>query len=164
MASVTLFMVCVTFFMVSVAGFWVDSAAAGGSIILERILRFLVLCVFRTGFNRWFFTVSVTLFYNLRYVFDGFRRWILVDSAAAGGSKILERILRFLVLCVFRNGFRRWLFYGSRRGRKTFFNGFHRWCFYGFRRGKERFLLVSVVGFLWLPAPTGPRLSLRWKP
>ena len=40
-------------FMVSVAGFWVDYAAAGGSIILESIERFLVF-LFRTGFRRWF--------------------------------------------------------------------------------------------------------------
>ena len=57
-------------FMVSVAGFLVDPAAAGGSQILERIERFLVCCVFRTGFRRWFVDgfryvfvmVSVTLF------------------------------------------------------------------------------------------------------
>ena len=42
MVSITLVMVSVTFFMVSVAGFLVDSAAAGGSNILERIERFLV--------------------------------------------------------------------------------------------------------------------------
>ena len=46
-------------FMVSVAGCLVDSAAAGGSIILECIERFLVACVFRAGFRRWFFMVSV---------------------------------------------------------------------------------------------------------
>ena len=41
-------------FMVSVAGFLVDSAAARGSIFLERIERLLAFRVFRTGFRRWF--------------------------------------------------------------------------------------------------------------
>ena len=41
-------------FMVSVAGLLVDSAAAGGSTIFECIERFLVCCVFGTGFRRWF--------------------------------------------------------------------------------------------------------------
>ena len=58
------------FFMVSVAGLLVDSAAAGGSNILECIERFLVfVCVFRTGFRRLFFMVSITLFNGFRYVF-----------------------------------------------------------------------------------------------
>ena len=66
------------FVMVSVAGFLVDSAAAGGSNILERIERFLVyFCVFKIGFRRWFllmvsatfcFMVSVTISYGFRYV------------------------------------------------------------------------------------------------
>ena len=42
-------------FMVSIAGLLVDSAAAGGSIIVECIERFLVCCAFRTGLRRWFF-------------------------------------------------------------------------------------------------------------
>ena len=42
--------------------------------------------------------------------------------------------------------------------------GFPRWCFYGFRRGKERFLWFPSLVFVWFPAATGPRLSLRWKP
>ena len=137
MVSVTFVMVSVTFFVVSVAGFLVDSATAGGSRILERIERFLVLCVFRIVFVLGFLMVSVTFCY-------GFRRWFCmvsvagfwVDSAAAGRSKILELIERFLVFCVFSIGFRRWLFYGFRRGRKTCFYGFRRWLFYGFRRGK----------------------------
>ena len=56
-----IFMVSVTFLMGSVAGLLVDSAAAGGSTILERIERFLVLfCILRTGFRRCFlFMVSV---------------------------------------------------------------------------------------------------------
>ena len=69
----------------------------------------------------------------------------LVDSAAAGGSNILEGIERFLVVCcVLRTGFRRWFVYGFRRGRKTLFDGFRRWFVYGFRRGEERFF---VYGF-----------------
>ena len=152
------------FFMVSVVGFLVDSAAAGGSIILDRLERFLAFCVFRIGFRLW-------LFYGFRYVlmvsvtlFVVSVAGFLVDSAAAGGSNILERLERFLVCCVFRTGFRRWFFYGFRRGRKTLFNGFRRCLFNGFRRGKELFM-VSVVGcFLWFPAATGLRLSLRWKP
>ena len=49
------------FLMVSVAGFLVDSAAAEGSNILECMKRFFVFCcVFRTGFRRLFFMVSVT--------------------------------------------------------------------------------------------------------
>ena len=59
------------FFMVSVAGFLVDSAAAGGSNILECIERFLVvcLCVFRIGFRRCFLMVSVRFVYVFGYVF-----------------------------------------------------------------------------------------------
>ena len=62
-------------FMVSVAGSLVDSAAAGGSISLERIERFLVFLGL----------VSVVgLYYGFRYAFVwfplrfcyGFRRWI----------------------------------------------------------------------------------------
>ena len=63
----------------------------------------------------------------------------VVDSAAAGGSRILEHIERFLVFRVFRIGFRRWFFNGFRNGRKTFVYGFRRWLFNGFRRGTERF-------------------------
>ena len=82
--------------------------------------------------------VSVVGFYGFGYVFvmvsvtcfmvsvAGF----LVDSAAAGGSNTLERLKRFLVCCVFRTCFRRWLFNG-------------------FRRGKERFCMVSVVGICY---------------
>ena len=88
---------------------------------------------------------------------------LLVDSAAAGGSNILECIERFLVfeflglvsVAGFLNGFR--------RGRKTFLLRFPSLVVYGFRRAKERFCMVSVVVlFLWFPAATGPRLSLRW--
>ena len=68
-----------------------------------------------------------------------------MDSAAAGGCIIFERIERFLVFCVLRIGFRRWFLYGFRRGRKMFVYGFRRWFFHGFRRGKERLLMVSVV-------------------
>ena len=74
------------------------------------------------------------------------------------------------------NGFRR-------RHHPTYFLWFPSLvCSYGIRRRRKRFLMVpslvfmvSVVarnvcfnGFrrwlLWLPAATGPRLSLRWKP
>ena len=44
--------------VVSVAGFSMDSAVAGGFIILERLESFLVFWVLRTGFRRWLF-VSV---------------------------------------------------------------------------------------------------------
>ena len=55
-------------------------------------------------------------------LFYGFVAGLLVDSAAAGGSKILECIKRFLVcVCAFRTGFRRWFVYGFLRGRKTVF-------------------------------------------
>ena len=81
-----------TLFMVSVAGFWVDSAAAGGSTILECIERLLVFfCVFRTGFRRWFFHVFRRGRKTFVYVF---RRWFL-----------------FMVSVVARNVF----FYGFRR-------------------------------------------------
>ena len=56
------------FLMVSVAGLLVDSAATGGSNILERMTRFLVFCVFK-GFRRCFVS-------GFRYVFYGFRRWM----------------------------------------------------------------------------------------
>ena len=106
--------------------------------------------------------VSVFGFYGFRRgrktIFMVSVAGILVDAAAAGGSKILDRIERFLVFCVFRTGFHRWFVYGFRRGRKT--------LFYGFRHA---FLMVSVVArnvfvwfpslvFLWFPAATGPRL------
>ena len=85
--------------MVSVAGFRVDSAAAGGSKMLECIERFLVVCVFRTGFRRcfclWFplrfVMVSVTFVY-------GFRRWIFGGFCRRRRIQNLEGIERFLVL------------------------------------------------------------------
>ena len=72
----------------------------------------------------------------------------VVDSAAAGGSTILECIERFLVCCVFLGlvsvaGF----CYGFLRGRKTLFYGFRRWLFYGFRRGKELCLCFPSLVF-----------------
>ena len=82
---------------------------------LEHIERFLVSCVFGTGFGRCFLMVSVTLFY---------------------GSKILKRIKRFLVFCccVFRTGFRRcFLCYGFR----YVFNGFCCWIVGGFCRRRR---------------------------
>ena len=63
--------------MVSVAGFVVDSAAAGGSIILACIERFLLCCVFRTGFHRWivwFPSWQENVVYDFRrWLFNGFR-------------------------------------------------------------------------------------------
>ena len=89
----------------------------------------------------------VSVVANKTPFFNGFRRWIF------GGFCRRRRIQHFrtsravIVVFVgaFGTGFRR-CFYGFRRGRKTLFNGFRRWVFYGCRRGKERFLMVSVVG------------------
>ena len=53
--------------MVSVVGFLVDSAAAGGSNILERIERFLVFVFLGPVSVVGRFMVSVTLFYGFRY-------------------------------------------------------------------------------------------------
>ena len=87
MTSVTLFMVSITFLMVSVAGFLLDSAAAGGSNILERIERFLVFCAFRIGFHRWFLWFPLRFFNCFGYIcFIDSVIVFLVDSAAAGGS------------------------------------------------------------------------------
>ena len=82
-------MVSVTSFRVSVVGYLVDSAAAGGSNILEQLERFLDLCVFRTGFRRWLFNgfrYVIVLWFRLSFVlwfpswqemlFYGFRRWL----------------------------------------------------------------------------------------
>ena len=77
-----------TFVMVSVAGFLVDSAAAGGSNILECIERFLVVCVSRTGFRRWFLL--------------GFQSWL---------ENVFVLWFPSLVVCY---GFRRWFCYGFR--------------------------------------------------
>ena len=48
-----------------------------------------------------FLMVSVIFVYGSRYVFMVSVAGSLVDSAAAGGSKILERMERFLVVFVF---------------------------------------------------------------
>ena len=67
-------------FMVSVAGFSVDSAAAGGSTLLECIERFLVFCVLGTGFRRlvfvWFpsWQENAVLWLPSLVVFYSFRR------------------------------------------------------------------------------------------
>ena len=101
-------------FMVSVAGLLVDSAAAGGSNISECIERFLVVCVFRTGFRRWFlswfplrlFMVSVTCFYiwfpswQENVCFYCFRRCFVVWFPSWQGTLF--------------NGFRRFVVYGFR--------------------------------------------------
>ena len=76
---------------------------------------------------------------------------LLVDSAAGGGYTILECIERFLVFfCVFRAGFRRWLFNGFRYVFFLFYGfryvcllfplllyGFRRWTFGGFCRRRR---------------------------
>ena len=79
--------------MVSVAGFFVDSADAGGSDILECIERFLVFVFLGLISVVGLFKVSVTLFYGFRYMVLWFPlrfmvsvAGFLVDSAAAGGS------------------------------------------------------------------------------
>ena len=103
-------------------------------MILECIGWFLVLLVFRTGFRRWFCMVSVVAGKHLFYVsVAGFK----VDSAAAGGSIILECIGWFLVFWVFRTGFRRWLFMVS------------------VVAGKHFFCMVSVVGFSMVSVVAG---------
>ena len=92
--------------MVSVAGFLVDSAAARGFQISEHFERFLVCCVFRTCFRRWLFNGFHYAFvwFPLRFLMVAVTLFMVsvaglfVDSAAAGGSKILERLERFLVL------------------------------------------------------------------
>ena len=80
------------------------------------------------GFRRWFFVSMLSVVAGKRCFMVSVAGF-LVDSAAAGGSTILECIERFLVFCVFKTGFRRWLFDGFRRGRKTFVYGFRRWLF-----------------------------------
>ena len=124
---------------------------------------------FSYGFRRWSFMVSAipgncfswfpsSIFFFMVSVVAGKHFFMvsvagfLVDSAAAGGSNILECIERFLVFfSVFRTGFRRcFLFYSFRRGRKTIFIVSVVGLFVGFRRGRERFLMVSVVGFFLL--------------
>ena len=91
------------------------------------------------------------LFYGFRrWFFHGFRRGrktflmvsvagLLVDSAAARGSMILECIERFLVFGVLRTGFRRWFY-----GQENMFFWFPSF-FYDFRRCREQLLMVSVV-------------------
>ena len=144
--------------------------------VTETVRTFFMFSVvdiiqrFFYGFRRWFclwfpswqgtfFMVSVAGFL---YVFCRGRKTLfmvsvagcLMDSAAARGSKISERIERFLVSCVVRTGFRRWCVYG-----------FRRWLFLWLPSWQGRF----VNGFRrcfcsWFSAATGPRLSLRWKP
>ena len=71
---------------------------------------------------------------------------LLVDSAAAGGSKILECIERFLVCCVFRTGFRRCfcLMVSVVAGTRFVMVSVVGFC-YGFRRGRETFFMVSAL-------------------
>ena len=65
---------------------------------------------------------------------------LLVDPAAAGGSKTLERIERLLIFCVFRTCFRRWFLWFRLRfcyGFRYVFYGFRRWIFGGFCRRRR---------------------------
>ena len=86
----------------------------------------------------------------------------VVDSAAAGESKMLECIERFLVFVVFLGLVSVAVFFGFPSWQENVCLWFPSLVFNGFRRGKERLFMVSVV-LLWFPAATGPRLSLRWK-
>ena len=90
------------YFMVSIVVLFMVSVVAGNVLY---------------SFRRWFFMVSVVA--GKHFLMDSVAG-LLVDSAAAGGSIILQRIERFFVFCVFRTGFCRWFFNGFRRGWKTF--------------------------------------------
>ena len=145
-----LFMVSVTLFMVSVAGLLVVSAAARGSNILERLKRFLVCCVFETGFRRWLSNgfLYALLWFPLRCLMISVAG-LLVDSAASRGSTILERLKRFLVVHVFRTGFRRcfclrlplcfvvMVSFTFVYGFRYVVYGFRRWIFGGFCRRRR---------------------------
>ena len=107
---------------------------------------FVARNVFFLGFRRWFLFLMVSVVAGKRFCMVSVAG-LLVDSAAAGGSTSLECIERFLVcFCVFRTGFRRWFFYGFRRGRKTFCLWFLSSFFYCFPSWQETFLMASVVG------------------
>ena len=76
-----------------------------------------------------------------------------MNSAVAGGFKILESIEWFLVLGVFKTGF---LFWGFLRLVSV------AGCFYGFRRGRKTLFMVSVVGFLMVSVVA--RNAFLWFP
>ena len=90
-------------FMVSVPGFLVDSAAAGESIILECIERFLVVvCVFRTGFRRCFF------FFFLKW-FPSWQETLFFMVSVVGFSMVsvvARNVFLWFPSLVFSNGFR----------------------------------------------------------
>ena len=119
------------------------SAAVGRRRLGEPYLYiYIYIYLGRHGNRQYVFMVSVV---------DNIQRFLMVsvvgffvDSAAAGGSKTLEHIERFLVFLFFRTGFRRWFLYGFRRGRKTFL----------FMVSIVVSFVVSVVsrnGCLWFP-------------
>ena len=70
-----------------------------------------------------------------------------MDSAASGGSKILERLERCLVFGVFKTGFCRWLFNGFR----SLFNGFR----YDLLWFPLRFLWFPSLDCWWILPPQG---------
>ena len=111
-----------TLFMVSVVGFSMVSVVAG------NICLWFPSLVFVNGFRRGRKTllmVSVAVFF--------------VDSAAAGGSRILERIERFLVFCCVLLGLVSVAGFLMVSGRRTLLMVSVVGLFYGFRRrGKER--------------------------
>ena len=114
--------------MVSVVGLFMVSVVAGN---VFQWFPSLVVLWFSVVAGQRFFMVSVA----------GFS----LDSAVAGRFTILERLEWFLVVVVFRTGFRRWfLWFPSWQENMFLFYGFRRWLFNGFRRGKERFF---VCGF-----------------
>ena len=120
----------------------------GGSKTSERIERFLVFCVFSTGFRRWFLMVSVKLFYGFRYVCLWIPSsdfwWILPPQENPKFYNAIPRCFVFLVL-VSVVGF---LWFPS--WQENILYGFRRRLFNGFCRGKERFLIVSVVFSLFV--------------
>ena len=85
---------------------------------------------------------------------------LLVDSAAAGGSMILECIKRFLVVVFLGLVSVAGFVYGFRRGRKTFCMVSVVGLFHGFRRGKERCLWFLSLFVLWFPSWQGTFLFM----
>ena len=141
--------------------------------VVDNIQRFCLwfpslVCLWFPSSQETLFMVSVVGFYGFRrgrktFLFMVSVAGFLVDPAAAGGSTISECIERFL-FCVF-------LGLVSVAGFLWFPSWQENVCFmvsvvgllYGLRRGKECFVLwFPSLLFLWFPAATGPRLSLRW--
>ena len=149
-------------FLVFLLYFRMVSVVAGKLFFLWFLSLVFFFFFFFNGFRRG----RKTFFYGFRRLtFGGFcrRRRIQHFRMYRGIPRFLSCSSLFSV-AVFQNGFR--------RGRNTFllflFNGFRRWFFNGFRRGKERFFygfrsFFYFFLFLWFPAATGHRLSLRWK-